>query len=102
VSDVWITIAALSVSTVAIKASGPLALGGRELPGHLSAVTRLVAPALLASLVVYQTFGADGGGLTFDARIVGLAAAAGTLAARLPMIAAVVAAAAATALARLG
>ena len=99
-NDVWLTIAVLSVCTIAIKAAGPLALGGRALPEHLTAVTRLVAPALLASLVVYETFSAEGGGFTIDARVVGLAAAGATLAVRLPMVAAVAAAAVATALAR--
>ena len=99
-SDVWITIGVLCACTVAIKAAGPLALGGRALPDHVSAVTRLVAPSLLASLVVYETLSADGTGITADARLAGLAAAAVVLALRLPMMAAVVAAAAATALAR--
>ena len=98
--DVWITIGVLSAYTVAIKASGPLALGGRELPEQVSSVTRLVAPALLASLVVYETFSAEGGGLAVDARLVGLAGAGGALALRLPMLPAVVAAAGATAGAR--
>jgi branched-subunit amino acid transport protein len=100
VTEVWITIAVLSASTVAIKAAGPLALGGRELPGRVSSVTRLVAPALLAALVVYETFSAEGGGLAVDARLAGLAGAGGALALRLPMLAAVVAAAGATAGAR--
>jgi branched-subunit amino acid transport protein AzlD len=99
-TDAWIAIGVLSVCTAAIKAAGPLALGGRALPDHVSAVTRLVAPSLLASLVVYETFSADGTGLTADARLAGLGAAAVVLALRLPMMAAVVAAAAATALAR--
>ena len=99
-TDVWVTIAVLSACTVAIKAAGPLALGGRELPGRVTAVTRLVAPALLASLVVYETFSADGGGLTVDARVAGLAGAGVALGLKLPMLAAVVAAAGATAAAR--
>jgi uncharacterized membrane protein len=100
VSDTWITIAVLAVCTVTIKASGPLALGGRALPDHVSSVTRLVAPALLASLVVYETLSGDGTGLTADARLAGLGVAAAVLALRLPMMAAVVAAAVATALVR--
>ena len=38
-------------------------------------MTALVAPALLAALVVYETFGAHGGGITLDARAAGLGAA---------------------------
>lgn len=99
-SEVWVTIAVLSVCTIAIKAAGPLAMGGRSLPDHITSVTRLVAPALLASLVVYETFSAEDGGLVVDARLAGLAAAGATLAARLPIVAAVAAAAGATALVR--
>lgn len=99
-SDVWITIAALCVLTVTIKAAGPLTLGGRRLPEHVRAVTRLVAPAMLAALVVYETLSADGGGLTVDARIAGLCAAGGALALRQPMLVIVAVAAAATAAAR--
>lgn len=99
-TDVWITIGALCALTVSIKAAGPLTLGGRELPEHVRAVTRLVAPAMLAALVAYETLSGDGGGLTADARIAGLCAAAGALALRLPMLAIVVVAAAATAAAR--
>ena len=39
------------------------------------AMTALVAPALLAALVVYETFGDHGEGLTLDARAAGLGAA---------------------------
>ena len=38
--------------TAAIKAVGPVALGGRELPERLTGVIALMAPALLAALVV--------------------------------------------------
>jgi branched-subunit amino acid transport protein len=100
VNDIWVTIAVLAACTIAIKAAGPLALGGRSLPARVTSVTRLVAPALLASLVVYETFNAEGGGLVVDARLAGLAAAGATLAARLPIVVAVAAAAGATALVR--
>jgi branched-subunit amino acid transport protein len=45
--------------TAAIKAAGPVALGGRELPRHFISVVVLLAPALLAALVVTQAL-ADG------------------------------------------
>lgn len=38
--------------TAAIKAVGPIALGGRELPDRFTGVIALMAPALLAALVV--------------------------------------------------
>ena len=80
-TDVWITIAVLAVATAATRALGPVLLGGRELPGHLQGVIALIAPALLAALVVVQTVGApEGGALEIDARIAGVAAAGGALA----------------------
>ena len=58
--------------TAAIKAVGPVALGGRELPERLTGVIALMAPALLAALVVTATLadagewgiGADTAGVT--------------------------------------
>lgn len=96
---VWTTIAALAVGTVAIKATGPVALGGRELPPRLAGVIARLAPALLAALVVVETFGRDQQ-LGIDATAAGLLAAAAALAAKLPMIVAVVLAAVVTALVR--
>ena len=52
-------IAGCALVTAAIKAAGPVALGGRELPRRFTAVVVLLAPALLAALVVTQTL-ADG------------------------------------------
>ena len=45
--------------TAVIKAVGPIALGGRELPDWFSSLVVLLAPALLAALVVTQAL-ADG------------------------------------------
>ena len=100
-SAVWLVVIGLCVGTLAIKAAGPLAVGGRELPERARAVISLVAPALVAALVVYETFTPeDGVGVVVDARLVGLGAAALALWARLPMLAVVVVAATATALTR--
>lgn len=81
---VWITIAALTVGTFASKAAGTLVLGNRELNPRMLSVTALLAPALLAGLVVYETFGTSDG-LTVDARAAGLAAAIAAILARVPM-----------------
>ena len=56
----------------------------------------LVAPAILAGLVVYETFNAPSG-FTVDARLAGLLAAIAALVARLPTIVVIVLAAAVTA-----
>jgi branched-subunit amino acid transport protein len=89
----------VGVVTIALKGFGPVALGGRPLPPRLLGVIELLAPALLAALVLTQVFGRDRE-LVVDARAVGLAAAAGAMALRAPLLAVVAVAAAATALAR--
>ena len=84
-SAVWVTIFGLAVATAAIKASGPLLVGGRSLPPLALRLIALLAPALLAALVVTQTFGRDGE-LTLDARAAGLAAAAIAVAMRASLL----------------
>ena len=93
----WIAIALITAGTVAIKAAGPVALGGRELSPRASAVIVRLAPSLLAALVVVDTFGGTERTLSIDATAAGLLAAAGALAARLPMAVVIVVAAAVTA-----
>ena len=75
-------------------------LAGRELPPLLAGAVTLLAPAVLAALVVTQT----GGGhrqVVADARLAGVAAAAIALAVRAPLLAVVVVAAVGAALVRL-
>ena len=96
----WITIAGLVVGTIAIKATGPVVLGGRRLPARAGDVVALVAPALLAALVLYETLRAQDGGIAIDARVAGVVTAAAALLLRLPILAVVVLAAAASALTR--
>jgi branched-subunit amino acid transport protein len=76
-----------------------VALGGRELPAWFSGVVVLLAPALLAALVVTQAIGGDRR-YVFDARLAGLAAAVVAIRLRAPLLAVVVVAAAVTAVAR--
>ncbi|MEX2103471.1 MAG: AzlD domain-containing protein [Gaiellaceae bacterium] len=92
----WIVVIVVGAATVALKAVGPLVLGGRELPARFTGVIALLAPALLAALVVTQSLGADEG-LVVDERLAGVAAGAGALALRAPLLAVVVVAAAVTA-----
>jgi branched-subunit amino acid transport protein len=101
VSAAWATIVALTIGTVAIKGAGPAVIGGRELPPHVTRIIGLLAPALLAALIVTETFGAGGRSLTVDARAAGLAVAATVLATTESLVGAVVGSAAATALVRL-
>ena len=81
---VWVLIAALALATAALKLAGPLTL----------------ASALLAALVVVETFG-QGKSLVLDARVLGAAFAAVAVWRRAPMIVVVLGAAAVTAVARL-
>jgi branched-subunit amino acid transport protein len=55
----WGLIAACAAITAAIKAAGPIALGGRDLPSWFVSIVALMAPALFAALVVTQAL-ADG------------------------------------------
>jgi hypothetical protein len=96
---VWVTIVALALATAALKLAGPLMLGGRTLPDAAIAVIELLASALLAALVVVETF-AHGHSLTLDARAVGVGFATLALARRAPMTVAVVGAAVAAAITR--
>jgi branched-subunit amino acid transport protein len=100
-AEIWITIGVLGVATAAVRASGPLLLGGRELPAAATGVIALVAPALLAALVVVQTFSAPEGGVyELDARIAGVGAAAIALRAGAKLLPVIVLAAAVTAIVR--
>jgi len=99
VSEAWTAVAIVGVGTIALKAAGPVLLGGRSLPPRLSGVLAVLAPALLAALVVTQAF-ASGRHLVFDARLAGVGAATVAVLLRAPLLAVIVVAAAATALAR--
>jgi branched-subunit amino acid transport protein len=100
VSETWIAIGVVGAATIALKAVGPVLLGGRPLPRHLTGIVALLAPALLAALVVTQVVGGDEE-IVLDARLVGLGAAVVAVLLRAPLLAVVVAAAASTALVRL-
>ncbi len=99
-TSTWATVILVGLATFAIKAAGPLLLGGRELPPRLQGMLDHLPPALLAALIVTQALG-DERRLTLDPRLLGLAAAAVALAVRAPVLLVLVAATATTALARL-
>ena len=63
---------ACAVITAGIKATGPVALGGRDLPLWFSGVVAMMAPALFAALVVTQAL-ADGRHWAVGADTVGVA-----------------------------
>jgi uncharacterized membrane protein len=67
-SAIWIVVAVLFACTVALKALGPVTFGERRLSPRSAAVIGLVAPALLAALVAYETLTPGRTGVTLDAR----------------------------------
>jgi branched-subunit amino acid transport protein len=99
-SATWGTVVGLAIVTALIKAFGPVIFGGRELPQLLARTIPLLAPALLAGLVVVEAFAGSGRSLTLDARAGGLAAAGIALALRAPLVVVVLSAAAVAALLR--
>jgi hypothetical protein len=84
----------MAVATALIKAAGPVAVGGRRLSPRALRVIALLAPPLLAALVVVETFSGDDGELVVDARLAGLLAAGAAIALRAPLAVIVLVAAA--------
>jgi branched-subunit amino acid transport protein len=72
--ELWALIAGCAAVTFAIKAAGPVTLGGRDLPPRFVRVIVLMAPALPAAFVVTQAR-ADGERLHVGADTAGVAAA---------------------------
>jgi branched-subunit amino acid transport protein len=95
-TEVWATVVVLAAATAAIRAAGPVALGGRALPPAVQDVVALLAPALLSALVVTETFG-ESGELVVDESAAGVAAAGVVLARRGSLLVAIAVAAALTA-----
>ena len=84
-STAAIVIVGLGIGTYALKAAGPLLLGGRRLPERIERVAQQLPAALLASLVVVSTVAADRA-LSVDARLAGVVAAGVALRLRAPFI----------------
>jgi branched-subunit amino acid transport protein len=98
-SQTWLVVGLVGAGTIAIKAIGPVLLGGRPLPERLSSVIELLAPALLGALVAVQTLG-NGQALAVDERVFGVAVAAIAIWRKAPLLLVVILATVATALAR--
>jgi branched-subunit amino acid transport protein len=96
----WLVIAVVGALTIAFKASGPVLLGRRELPPRALALVEVLAPAMLAALVVTQTVGGDRQ-LVLDERLAGVVAGGIAIRLRAPLVAVMVVAAATAALIRL-
>jgi branched-subunit amino acid transport protein len=98
-SEAWLVVVTVGAATMAMKSAGPVLLGGRELPRPVMAAIRLLAPAVLAALVVVQSVGGDRQ-IVLDERLVGLGAAFIALLLRAPLAVVVLVAAVSTAILR--
>jgi branched-subunit amino acid transport protein len=89
----WAALLALAAGGYALKAVGPVAMGGREPSPRTARLLALIAVPLLAALIVVQTFG-DGQRVVLDARVPALAVAAICVWRRAPFLVTVLVAAA--------
>ena len=99
-SAAWVAVIAVGAGTVLLKAVGPVGVSGRRLPARVNELLEMVAPAILAALVVSEAF-ASGRSLVLDARVAALGAGVITARLRAPLWVVVLAGGAATALVRL-
>ncbi len=98
-TQTWIVVGTVGVVTIAIKALGPVLLGGRPLPSKVGRMVALLGPALLAALVAVNTLGGDNR-LVVDTRVLGVAAGGAAIWFKAPPLVVVIVAAAVTAIAR--
>jgi hypothetical protein len=96
----WVLVLVLAAGTIALKVVGPLFAGGAAPPAALTRVIALLTPALLTGLVVTSTF-ASSRDLVIDARAAGVGLGLALLLLRVPLLVALVAAAATVAAIRM-
>ena len=92
----WTFVFALAVTAYAFKVLGLVLIGDRPLPPMLDRCVELIPAALIAALVVKDTFSV-GQQLQIDARVAGVAAAVIAAWRKAPLIAVIVIGAAVTA-----
>ena len=92
----WTLVLLLAAAAYAFKVIGLIVIGRRQLPGPLERCLALIPAALIAALIVNDTF-ADGKDLVVDARAAGVAAAGLAAWRRAPLIVVIVIGAAVTA-----
>ena len=74
-AEAWTLFALMFVTTALIRASGPVVLGAASCRRGSPRVIALLAPALLAALVISETFRGEGTELIVDERALGVAGA---------------------------
>ena len=97
----WIVVLVVGAGTVLFKSAGPVLLGSKELPPRALALVEVLAPAMLAALVVTQAVGGDRELVVDGARLTGIAVAGVAVRLRAPLVVVMAVAAAAAALIRL-
>lgn len=95
----WAFVFALAGTAYAFKVLGLVVVGERRLPPVLDRCLALIPAAMLAAIVVKDTF-SDGQALVLDARAAGVAAAAVAAWRKAPLIVVIVVGAAVTAAVR--
>jgi len=100
VNGTWAAVGIVGAATVAIKAAGPVFAQEGRLPPRLGQMIDLLAPVLLAALVVTQAVGGDRR-IEIDERLIGLGAAGVALALRAHVLVVTLVAAVVTGTARL-
>ncbi|KIA63397.1 AzlD domain-containing protein [Nocardia vulneris] len=96
----WAAIFLVALISIGFKAAGPVLLGDRAMRPRMAGVIALLAPALLAGLVLTDVTGPDWSGID-GTLCAGLAAIAVTYALRMPVLAAILCGVALTAALRL-
>ncbi len=96
---IWICVALTALASFAIKATGPAILGNRQLSARARGVIALLAPALLAGLVISDLLGPNWSSANAPLAL-GVLAAAIARTSRLPPPFCVIAAVAVTAITR--
>lgn len=95
----WAAVIGLGAAAYALKAIGPVIIGGRHVPEDVIEILGLIAVPVLAALIIVQTFSVAGH-LVIDARVPAMAVAAVLVWRRAPFLVVVLAAAATAALLR--
>ncbi len=95
----WTLVLVLAAAAYSFKVLGLIVVGRRQLPAPLERCLALIPAALIAALIVNDTF-ADGQDLVLDARAAGVAAAVVAAWRRAPLIVVILIGAAVTAIMR--
>jgi branched-subunit amino acid transport protein len=95
----WMLVLVLAAGAYGFKALGLIVIGDRALPPVVERCIVLIPAAMLAALVMQETFG-FGQGLRIDARAVGVGAAVVVAWRRAPLILVIITGAAVTAAVR--